>query len=107
MDEATEAGAKAKGKKKDKGAASGESSNSNGQVGRMLVRAIWVQEWSLANPDGKGEARKAAWKDARSAEMEKNLKSYRRAVASLARSGVTMTLSDEAVAKSDDDDSDE
>ena len=76
----------------------------DGQIGRMLVRAIWAQEWSLANPDGTGEARKAAWKEARAAVMEKNLKSYRRAVASLTRSGVTMTLSAEAAAKSDEDD---
>ena len=107
MDEETEVGAKTKGKKKVRKAAAAENSSADGQFGRMLVRAIWVQEWSLANPDGKGEARKAAWKDARSAAMEKNLKSYRRAIASLTRSGVTMTLSAEAATESDEDDSDE
>ncbi len=76
-----------------------------GQIGRMLVRAIWGQEWALANPEAKGEARKAAWKEARAAQMEKNLKTYRRAVGSLQRSGVSMTLSAEAASKADDDDS--
>jgi hypothetical protein len=114
MDEATEGGAKAKGNKGNKGknkprkaGAAEKNSGADGQIGRMLVRAIWAQEWSAANPGGKGEARKAAWKDARSAMMEKNLKSYRRAMASLKRSGVTMTLSAEAAAKSGDDDNDE
>lgn len=107
MDEATEVGGKAEGKKKTKKAEGAENSGSNGQLGRMLVRAIWVQEWSLANPDGKGNARKAAWKEAKSAAMEKNLKSYRRAIASLGRSGVSMTLSAEAAAKAEEDDGDE
>ncbi len=107
MDEAIEAGAKTRSQKKARKAAAEENSGADGQIGRMLVRAIWVQEWSAANPDGKGEARKAAWKAARSAAMEKNLKTYRRAIASLARSGVSLTLSDEAAARSDDDDNDE
>ena len=105
MDEATVVSGKAKGKKSGGKKAAGEGNGGiDGQIGRMLVRAIWVQEWSLANPDGKGEARKAAWKDARAAVMEKNLKTYRRAVGSLTRSGVTMTLSAEAAAKPDEDD---
>ena len=107
MDESTEVDAKVKGKKKAEKAEGAESSGSNGQIGRMLVRAIWTQEWTLANPEGKGDARKAAWKEARSTVMEKNLKSYRRAIASLGRSGVTMTLSAEAAAKADEDDADE
>ncbi len=107
MDDATEVGAKTKGKKKARKADAAEKSGADGQIGRMLVRAIWAQEWSAANPGGKGEARKAAWKDARSAAMEKNLKAYRRAIASLARSGVTMTLTAGAATKSDEDDGDE
>ena len=31
------------------------------QISRMLVRAIWAQEWSATNPDAGAEARKAAW----------------------------------------------
>ena len=69
----------------------------DGLVVRMLVRAIWMQEWMLANPEGTPDARKAAWKDAREATMEKNLKLYRRAVRALAFSGVTINLSDEAL----------
>lgn len=95
------AGAAARAKK-----AGGATSNAKveGQIGRMLVRAIWAQEWSLANPDGKGEQRKAAWKDAREAAMEKSLKPYRRALGSLARSGVTMTISEAAAKEADSED---
>ena len=82
-----------------KGAGGAGNAKSEGQIGRMLVRAIWGQEWLLANPEAKGEERKAAWLAARDGALEKNLKTYRRALNSLTRSGVTMTLS--AVAKKD------
>lgn len=109
MNEASKVGAGGKGKgakasANAKGAAkpAGEgNARMNGLVGRMLVRAIWHQEWTLANPDAKGEARKAAWKEAREAVMDKNLKSYRRAVGSLVRSGVTISL-DEGDATDED-----
>ena len=87
MNEMTEAGTKAKGGKGKGGEVSVE-----GQVARMLVRAIWAQEWAAANPDAKLEDRKAAWKDARSAANESNLKPYRRALGSLKRSGVVMSI---------------
>ena len=67
----------------------------NGLVGRMLVRAVWHQEWILANPEGTAETRKAAWKDARDGSMDKNLKAYRRAIGVLRRSGVMISLSDD------------
>lgn len=110
MNEVSEAGAKAKGKgnkaaKKAAGGAEAKGTPSvEGQISRMMVRAMWVQEWSAANPEAKGEARKAAWKEARSTAMEKNLKAYRRALASLAKSGVTMTLSESAAKKTGDED---
>ena len=104
MNEVTEVSA-AKGKGKGKKAGGVSSPKAEGQIGRMLVRAIWGQEWSLANPDGKGEQRKAAWKAAREGALEKNLKTYRRAINSLSRSGVTMTLS-EAAAKANADEDD-
>jgi hypothetical protein len=107
MNEVTEVGAKAKGNKRGKKSGGEGNASIDGQIGRMLVRAIWAQEWSLANPDGKGEARKAAWKEARTAALEKNLKTYRRAIGSLQRSGVTMALSAEAAGKSDEDDDSE
>ena len=102
MNDQTEfgAGEKGKGGKKPagEGAAKGVgptgagNAKSEGQIGRMLVRAIWAQEWILANPDGNAEDRKAAWLAARDGALEKNLKTYRRALNSLTRSGVTMTL---------------
>ncbi len=107
MSDSTEDGGKAMGKK-----GAGESgSGVNGQIGRMLVRAIWSQEWSAANPGATLEARKAAWQEARPLALEKNFKSCRRAIAILQRSGVTMTLNKDATtarAESDsDDDSDD
>ena len=103
------AGAKGRGGKGAGGAGKGKAGGEGnakveGQIGRMLVRAIWGQEWSAANPDGKGEDRKAAWKDAREAALEKNLKTYRRALNALTRSGVVMTLSDDAAQASGDED---
>ena len=112
MNEMTEAGAKAKGGKgKGKGGAkadkdAGEASV-EGQVSRMLVRAIWTQEWYLANPDGKPEDRKAAWKDGRTAALEKNQKLYRRALGALKRSGVVMSVTAAAAAASDADEAGE
>lgn len=107
MNEMTEAGEKAKGGKGGKGkgkAAKGETGDTSveGQVGRMLVRAIWAQEWSAAHPDSKAEERKAAWKDARAGAIEKNLKAYRRALSSLARSGVVMSITPAAAAAASD-----
>ncbi len=93
------------GEKKGKGK-KGNADNSptiEGQIGRMLVRAIWAQEWVAAHPDAKPEERKAAWKAGRAEVIEKNLKLYRRALNSLTRSGVTMTLSETAT---EDDDAD-
>ena len=107
MDDATEVGPKGKGKKNANKTNAEGKSNVDAQIGRMMVRAVWSQEWSAANPDATGEDRKAAWKDARSGAMEKSLKTYRRAIAQLKRTGVTITLSDEAAAATDgDDDSD-
>jgi hypothetical protein len=113
MNEMTESGEKAKGKgkgkDKDKSAkkAGKETENTvESQVGRMLVRAIWAQEWSAANPEGKTEQRKAAWKDARSGMIEKHLKTYRRAVGSLKRSGVMMSITPAAAAAAENDEDD-
>jgi len=111
MNEMTEAGAKAKGGK-GKGKAAKEGGEGTepsveGEVGRMLVRAIWAQEWVAANPDHKPEDRKAAWKEQRTAAMEKNLKSYRRALGSLKRSGVVMSITPAPEAAGDDEDADD
>lgn len=113
MNEMTEAGEKAKGgrgkggKGKGKGA-KGDDASVEGQIGRMLVRAIWAQEWSAANPEGKPEERKAAWKGARNDALDKNLKAYRRALTAMGRSGVVMSMSpDAAEADGNDDDAGE
>lgn len=106
MNEMTEAGEKAKGGKgKGKGAKGNAAEPMvDGQIGRMLVRAIWTQEWSAANPDGKPEERKAAWQEARSAAMDKNLKAYRRALTVLARSGVVVSIEPGAAAATGNND---
>ena len=77
------------------------SAKVDGLVVRMLIRAVWMQEWMLANPESTPETRKAAWKDAREATMEKNLKIYRRAIRALAFSGVTISLNEEALNEAD------
>lgn len=102
MNEMTESGAKGKGKGGKKGGAEGDASG-DGQIARMLVRAIWAQEYSAANPDSKPEDRKAAWKETRAAQVEKNLKTYRRAIAALKRAGIVMTMSEAAAAATDED----
>lgn len=104
MSDTTAVGAKAKGNKAAKKTNAEGKSNMDAQIGRMMVRAVWSQEWAAANPDATGEDRKAAWKDARSGAMEKSLKTYRRAIALLKRTGVTITLSDEAAAGADGND---
>ncbi len=84
--------AKAGGKANPAGATAGqEKSKVEGQVARLLVRAIWLQEWAAANPEGKPEDRREAWKAARSGAVEQHLKAYRRALNMLGRSGVTIT----------------
>lgn len=107
-------GAKAAGagRKKEGGAAKKKEGGEFGdpkaisQIARLLVRAIWSQEWSVANPDGQTEQRKAAWKEAREAAVVKNHKTYRRALNSLSRAGVTMTMSEAASKKAAAEDDD-
>lgn len=105
MNEMTEAGEKAKGGKGKGGkgkATKGDDATVEGQIGRMLVRAIWAQEWIAAHPDAKPEDRKAAWKEGRNDALEKNLKSYRRALSTLTRSGVIMSIAPDAATEADD-----
>lgn len=86
--------AKAGGKAKSATAAAvagQEKAKVEGQVARLLVRAIWLQEWNRSNPEGKPEERREAWKVARTGAMEQNLKAYRRALSVLGRTGVTIT----------------
>ncbi len=73
------------------------------QISRMLVRAIWSQEWSAANPEAGPETRKAAWQAAREGVMGERLKPYRKALNIIGKMGVTMAVT----AKSDEEPSDE
>lgn len=102
MNEVIEVSEGGKAKRAKKSGAEG-SVNVEGQIGRMLVRAIWAQEWAAANPEAKNEERKAAWKAGRAAALEANLKPYRSAINALARAGVTMTLSAETASADEDD----
>lgn len=63
------------------------------QILRLLVRAMWQQEWSAANPEGKAKDRAAAWKEVRAAETKARMKGYRKALIALRKSGVEITLS--------------
>jgi hypothetical protein len=77
--------------------------NESLQISRMLVRAIWAQEWSAANPDAGSEARKAAWQEARGVVMAANLKHYRRALFVIGKMGVTMAVTPVADQQAADD----
>ena len=100
MSNVTKAGAAAKGRgaKGSGGPDDADGANTASrleiQIGRMLVRAIWAQEWIGANPEGTPEQRNAAWLEARDRTVEKNLKPYRRALRTLLRAGVEMKVSD-------------
>ena len=84
-------GGKGKAAEAGGGDAAKAKAKTEGQIARLLVRAVWLQEWSAANPEGKAEDRKEAWKAARDGAIEKHMKPYRRALNMLSRSGVTMT----------------
>ncbi len=62
------------------------------QIARMLVRAIWTQEWNEAHPEAKGKERAQAWKEARAAENNARGKIYRKALAAMRKAGVEITL---------------
>ena len=62
------------------------------QIAKLMVRALWSQEWMAAHPEATSQERNAAWKEARLAENAAKLKTIRRALQALQRSGVEMTL---------------
>ena len=93
-------------KRKRKGAGD-PAKNAEVLIARMLVRALWQQEWSAANPDAKPTDRKTAWKDTRQTRLEQDLKSVRKALTTMQRQGVTMTLvprAREVTGEGDEDD---
>ena len=99
-------GAKAGGKGKGAGKDAAGGKTGEVQIARMLVRAQWLQEWTIANPDAAQADRKAAWKDARAARLETDLKTARRIISLLQRQGVNMTLTAAAAADADGDGAD-
>lgn len=66
------------------------------QVARLVLRALWRQEWTAANPDKKAAERTTAWKEARQAHYEAELKKMRRALVAVKRDGVTLLVSEKA-----------
>lgn len=74
-------------------------------IARMMVRALWQQEWSAANPDKQATDRAAAWKEIRAERLDAELKKLRRALINVKKQGVTMTVSEKAakVAESDEE----
>lgn len=73
-------------------------------LARMFLRAVWAQQWNAANPGATKEARAAAWLEVRDQVMKSNLAPYRRALNTLARNGVTMSLPRNAAAEDDGED---
>lgn len=100
-----EAGNKGKGKGKGKGDQSGPPPKGpETHIARMMVRALWQQEWSAANPDKTSAEKGTAWKEVRTARLESELKKIRRALMSVKRSGVTMVVSEKAAKAAESDD---
>lgn len=93
-------GGKEKAKPKGAAAEGGKGgvalSGSDIQIARMLVRALWAQETIAANPEMAAADRAAQWKEVRQARNDAELKKIRRALLTLKRSGVVMTLSEKA-----------
>jgi hypothetical protein len=96
---------KAKDKRGTK-ADAGAGPKAEAMIARLLVRAMWAQDYTTANPDSTPEQRKAAWKEGRAAAVEANLKSCRKHIAFMKRAGVTMTLSTLPASEAEADDSD-
>jgi len=71
-------------------------------LARMFLRAVWAQQWNEANPGATKEARAAAWLEVRDQVMKSNLAPYRRALNTLARNGVTMSLPKNGAPAEDD-----
>lgn len=103
VEHGTKAGMKAggKGKAKDKAAAAPQGPES--QIARLIIRALWQQDWNAANPGKTPAERTAAWKAARQERMEANLKQMRRALISLKREGVSLAITPKAVAEPQDE----
>jgi len=67
--------------------------NPDRQIARLMVRALWQQEWSAANPEASPKDRAAAWKEVRAAETQARIKGYRKAIVALRKAGVEISLS--------------
>ncbi|MCX7288629.1 MAG: hypothetical protein NTW20_14025, partial [Rhodobacterales bacterium] len=55
------------------------------------ARALWLSDWSAANPDATPEERKAAWKAASEERVERVIHA-RRVLRVMAKRGLTFTL---------------
>lgn len=72
-------------------------------IARMMVRALWQQEWTAENPDKTPAEKGAAWKEVRTARLESELKKIRRALMAVKKSGVTMVVSEKAAKTAESD----
>jgi hypothetical protein len=68
------------------------SLNIDRQIARLMVRAIWQQEWSAANPEATPKDRAAAWKEVRATENQARIKTYRKAIVAMRKAGVEISL---------------
>lgn len=89
-------GGNAKGTGKGGGKGQAALTPAETQIARMLVRALWAQESIAANPDQSPAERAAQWKEVRQARNEAELKKVRRALLTLKKSGVVMSLTEKA-----------
>ncbi|NBZ87369.1 hypothetical protein [Stagnihabitans tardus] len=66
------------------------------QIAKLLVRALWIEDWKTNNPKGTSAERVAAWKEARAEQFATHSKTFRKALLALKKSGVEMTLTPKA-----------
>jgi hypothetical protein len=61
------------------------------KAARIMARALWLADWTAANPDATPEERKAAWKAASDGRVDRVVHA-RRVLRIMAKRGVTFTV---------------
>jgi hypothetical protein len=69
----------------------GEGKGGMAKAARTLARALWLADWSVANPDARPDERKAAWKAASEGRVDR-VAQARRVLRIMAKRGVTFSV---------------
>lgn len=81
----------------------GEGKGGVAKAARIMARAIWLVDWSAANPDATSEDRKAAWKASAEGRNAK-VKQARKALKIMGKRGVTFIVAGDASSDPTEDD---